>query len=759
MQLAFCLYKYFPFGGIQRDMRKIASACIDRGHSVRVYVLHWDGPPAPELEVVQVPVQALMNHHRYARYGKWVLEHLEQHPVDLLIGMNKMPGLDVYYAGDSCFEEKAQTQRSAGYRLLPRYRHFSQSERAVFDNAAPTQILTISDQEVPFFRKHYNTRLARFHRLPPGIEVSRIVGDMTVAERHADCAALRDELGLANNEQMLLFVGSGFIKKGLDRALLALHALPKAQYERTRLVVVGKDHDEPFARMARRLGVHERTLFFADGRDDVPRFLHTADALVLPAYDENAGMVILEAMVAGLPLLVTENCGYAHYVAEQQAGLVTAYPFDQDAFNAQLLELLTSDQRGRWSDNGRALGRDPTIGALAETAADVIEQVGRERKPSLAFALFKYFPYGGLQRDFLQVALRARSLGYRIRVYTLSWESELPPELVGDPDFDIQLLEVPGVLNHVRYRHFAQRMHEHLALFPVDCVIGFNKLPGLDAYYAADACYEEKAGQLRGSYYRHTGRYRLFSDFERAVFGEHSDTQIFLITETQREQFQRHYHTPAQRLELMPPSVSPDRRRSDDWQQVRAEFRRDFGYDQDELLLLLVGSGFITKGVDRAILALASLPETLRARTRLLVVGQDSPKPFENLAEQCGVAARLSIFSGRDDIPRFLQGADLMVHPAVLESGGIVLLEALIAGLPVITSAACGFAHYVSEAGGGVVLPEPFDQSALNATLAELLTDPERRARLSADGLQFARRADRFDMPTQLLASIKERFF
>ena len=757
MLLGFCIYKYFPFGGIQRDMRKIAAACIARGHRVRVYVLTWEGPAAPELEVIKVPAQALTNHLKYQRFSQWVHEHLETRPVDLLIGMNKMPGLDVYYAGDSCFEEKAQTQRSAAYRLLPRYRHFAEAERAVFDPAAGTEVLTISDKETPLFRKHYHTDPGRFHPLPPGIEIDRIVGNLGAAQRQADSAALRAELGIGPAQQMLLFVGSGFIKKGLDRALLALHSLPRAQYDNTWLVIVGKDHAEPFVRMARRLGVQERTVFFADGRDDIPRFLHAADGLLLPAYDENAGMVILEAMVAGLPLLVTGNCGYAHYVTDHDAGLVAAEPFQQETFNAQVQELLTSPERQRWSANGRTAARDPDIGALPETAAQLIEQFASTRKPLLAFALFKYFPFGGLQRDFMQVALRAREQGYRIRVYVIAWEAELAPELENDPDFQIVTLEVSGVLNHVRYRHFARALQAHLALFPVDCLIGFNKLPGLDAYYAADSCFEEKAQQLRPAYYRRTGRYRLFAEFERAVFGGQSDTLVFLITETQRQQFHKHYQTDNERMVLMPPSVSADRHRPDDWRQVRAAFRTDFGYADDELLLLLIGSGFITKGVDRAILALASLPRALRNRTRLLVVGQDTPKPFENLAEEYGVADRLVIFSGRDDVTRFLQGADLMVHPAVSESGGIVLLEALIAGLPVIASATCGFSHYVAESGGGQVLGEPYDQSELNTTLAQLLTDVDQRAQYSRAGLRFAAQADRFDMPTQLLGRVQEQ--
>jgi UDP-glucose:(heptosyl)LPS alpha-1,3-glucosyltransferase len=369
MQIAFCLFKYFPFGGIQRDLMKLSAECRKRGHSVRVYVVKWDAPEPEGIEVFVAPVKALTNHVLYERYSAWVAEHIRKHPVDLLVGLNKMPGLDVYYAGDSCYEEKARTQRGFVYRLLPRYKHFASFERAVFNRRSTTQILTISDNEIPFFRKHYETPGDRFHPLPPGIDRDR-VAPANVAEVRR---GFRDEFGIDSNEHVLLFLGSGFIKKGLDRALLAVQALPPQLYATIRLMVVGGDNAEYFRRMATRLGIAERVQFFA-GRNDVPRFLFGADSLLLPAYDENAGMVILEAMIAGLPALVTKNCGYAHYLADTDAGLISPMPFLQETFNAQLAELITSDARETWRANGRALAGDAEIYRLADVAVDYFEQ-------------------------------------------------------------------------------------------------------------------------------------------------------------------------------------------------------------------------------------------------------------------------------------------------------------------------------------------------------------------------------------------------
>lgn len=169
MQLAFVLYKYFPFGGLQRDFMRIALECQQRGHQIRVYTLIWEGDVPPGFEVLVAPVKAFFNHRRNEKLSAWMEADLAKRPVDRLIGFNKMPGLDVYYAADGCFEDKAQNLRSPLYRKWGRYRHFADYERAVFAKDSKTQVLMISEVQQPLFIKHYDTPPSRFHLLPPGI--------------------------------------------------------------------------------------------------------------------------------------------------------------------------------------------------------------------------------------------------------------------------------------------------------------------------------------------------------------------------------------------------------------------------------------------------------------------------------------------------------------------------------------------------------------------------------------------------------------
>lgn len=364
--------------------------------------------------------------------------------------------------------------------------------------------------------------------------------------------------------------------------------------------------------------------------------------------------------------------------------------------------------------------------------------------PVLAFILYKYFPFGGLQRDFIRIASICQMRGYQIRVYTFGWQGDIPE------GFEVVQVPKKGLSSHAKNQNFLNWIDAHCAEHPVALKVGFNKMPGLDVYYVADGCYEARVSELytgwRGKFYRLGGRYKHFSAYEKAAFSKDSKTHLLVISDIQKPIYQRVYGTPNKRITMLPPGIARDRCAPDNSVQLREEFRREFNIADDENLLLMVGSGFKTKGVDRSIEAVAVLPEALRAKTHLFVIGQDKPDQFKRMASSFG--ERFKIFAGRDDIPRFMQGADFLIHPARHENTGTVLLEAVVAGLPVMVTDVCGYARYVAEADAGEVLESPFVQARFNHSLQRLLqTSTEQRQQWRANGIAFSQSADIYDMP------------
>lgn len=371
MKLAFCLFKYFPYGGLQRDFIEIASVCQEQGHLITVFTMEWSGPVPEGFRVHVVPSVALTNHGRCHSFVKAIAPRLAQERYDAVIGFNKMPGLDVYYAADPCYQAKTR-KKYAKYGLLywltPRFRHWVSLEEAVFSPQARTQILLLSPYQQQAFIDYYNTPHERFYQLPPGIRTNRIPRQNRMEIR----CQLRREFALSDTHLLVVMVGSGAKGKGLDRALHALAALPLELRETTWMMVVGENKTKPFLRLASGLGI-ERQLVMLRGREDIPNFLLGADLLIHPAYSENTGTVILEAMACGLPVLATDVCGYASHVVEAKAGVVMPSPFEQKTLNQTLASMLTSPLRATWAQNGLAYVKGLDLDRRPQMVAAIIE--------------------------------------------------------------------------------------------------------------------------------------------------------------------------------------------------------------------------------------------------------------------------------------------------------------------------------------------------------------------------------------------------
>lgn len=369
MKLAFLIYSWFPHGGQQRDMMRLARECMDRGHEVTTYVMRWRGPRPEGLRVEPVEARGFGRLARYRNYTERVRKALAAEPVDMVIGFNRMPLLDVYFAADSCFAEKARTQRGAYYRFTPRFRHFSAYEKAVFGDAAATRALVLSERQRDEYVRHYPGCAGRLHLLPPGLSADRKISARDPETRRR----CREELSLFGDEKLILQIGSGFRIKGVDRSLRAFASLPETIVKNCRYLLVGAGRSAPVFALARKLGIRDRVRAMP-GREDVTRLYQAADLLLHPAYSESAGHVLLEATVAGLPVLTTATCGYAPHIAKAGSGQVCGEPFSQEELNGRLLEMLGQLDSAPWSENGLRYGQSEELYNMAEAAVDFLER-------------------------------------------------------------------------------------------------------------------------------------------------------------------------------------------------------------------------------------------------------------------------------------------------------------------------------------------------------------------------------------------------
>lgn len=358
----------------------------------------------------------------------------------------------------------------------------------------------------------------------------------------------------------------------------------------------------------------------------------------------------------------------------------------------------------------------------------------------LAFCLFRYFPYSGLSRVFMNVVSEMAMRGHTIDIYVYEWQGDYPENV------NINILPSAKWTNHNRDAAYYKTVRPFLIEGQYDAVTGFNKMPELDFYFAGDFCYADRISTKYSDIYRLTPRHHHFARFEKEVFGVEATTLLLMLSDQEKNIYQNNYATDEKRFVILPPALDRNNVITADVEQVRLRKRKALKLAKSEMLVLFVGSGFKTKGLDRAIEAFANLPSNLLANSRLLVVGQDNAENYERLADRLGVLRQTEFAGGRIDVPELMLAADCLLHPAYREAAGNVLLEAIASGLPVLTTDSCGYSSHILKASAGIVLDSPVSQADVNEGLVKVLTSPDRQSWIDS-GRAYGLTEDLYSMP------------
>jgi UDP-glucose:(heptosyl)LPS alpha-1,3-glucosyltransferase len=364
----------------------------------------------------------------------------------------------------------------------------------------------------------------------------------------------------------------------------------------------------------------------------------------------------------------------------------------------------------------------------------------------LAFIIYKYFEHGGLQRDFMRIAKACQDAGHEINVITTSWSGDIPG------GFLIDKIKVSGLTNHAKMESFAKKAKKIATNIKADLVVGFNKMPGLDFYFGGDVCFKTKMDKKK-LLLKILPRNRSYLSLERSVFSPKAKTKIFYLTPKQKAEYVESYQTQDERFLFLPAGIERKETSVAEKEDNRLAMRQHLGMPDKETVFLFVGSSFYNKGLDRVIKALGSLSEN---EFRLFVFGNDKQKKYSTIAKRLGIGNKLSFLGTTSELMKQMVSADILLHPARVEAAGMVLLEAIIAGLPVITTAKCGYSFHVKEA-GGMVLSEPFNQEAFNLQLAHLLLDKNARQKMKLNMLEYAKKTDLYNMAEQAVSFIEQR--
>jgi UDP-glucose:(heptosyl)LPS alpha-1,3-glucosyltransferase len=352
-----------------------------------------------------------------------------------------------------------------------------------------------------------------------------------------------------------------------------------------------------------------------------------------------------------------------------------------------------------------------------------------------AFAIMNLFPGGGLQRDCVDIARRVAQRGHAVTIFTSRNAGGIAEGL------SVHILPVAGYTNHGRQRAFSE-VFAKTAAGRFDLLVGFDKLGGLDLLYCSDRSMRARAS--RNPLLHLLPRYRGYMRLEKECFAPRQPTEILLLAEAQLDEYWNAWRTEPNRLVMLPPTLVPARRKPEYRANgIRAEWRRRLGLGPDDWVWIATCVQPVTKGTDRSVRALRHFPDA-----HLLVVGlaetEVKSAKTRQLAQELGVADRIKWLGHHEDVPELLAAADVFVHPARYDTTGTVILEAIVNGLPVITTSSCGYAKHVTAANAGIVVQEPFRPQTFVAAL-EIARDPACRQRWSGSGREYGKQSSLYE--------------
>ena len=235
------------------------------------------------------------------------------------------------------------------------------------------RFLAVSELTRKIFLGEYPIDPERVTVVHPGIDAS----PYAKLDRERCRREIRGRFGIGPDEPLILFVSMNFAIKGLDHLLRGLGSLRTGSPEkRFRLLVIGRGDEKAYGRLARELGLGDAVVFAgAVAREKLPEFYLAGDLYAMLSRFDTFGMVVLEAMAAGLPVLISGSVGARDIVREGENGFVVENPEDADAVADRIRTMLNVDILAEMDKAARKTARENSWGVSVARVLAAYEEV------------------------------------------------------------------------------------------------------------------------------------------------------------------------------------------------------------------------------------------------------------------------------------------------------------------------------------------------------------------------------------------------
>lgn len=369
MKLAFIKKRFSIHGGAEKYLQTLVKYLKLSGFEIHIFASEWEKEEGIVFHKVRsLSFTSFLSTITFAANVKKEIN--KNTGAACVISFERTTCQDIYRAGEGCHAEwlnirsKAESFcRRLSFRINPLHISILALEKKLFEN---TPLIIANSQMVKNqIMQHYAVQEHKIMIIYNGVDLTRFTpGDKL---RWKD--TVRRSLSIPADSPVVLFVGSGFERKGLETLIESVSFLRKPLLK---VLVIGKGNVNKYREFAREKSISDNILFL-DPQIEIEKYYAAADLFVLPTLYDPFSNATLEAMASGLPVITTKNNGVSELIENGQEGYILDSLFNGEELAGKISYALKS--RDKMGTNARRKAEAVPIEKAAQTFTEAITRI------------------------------------------------------------------------------------------------------------------------------------------------------------------------------------------------------------------------------------------------------------------------------------------------------------------------------------------------------------------------------------------------
>ena len=249
-------------------------------------------------------------------------------------------------------------------------------EKELVYNGNCKKFIAVSSLTKDIFLQEYKINPDKVAVINPGVDLN----DYAQQNKDSVRNTIRRELRINIADTVILFVSMNFEIKGLDEILFSLAKL-KAQNHKFKLIVAGKGNIKKYTKMAQEAQIISDVIFTGPvNKEKVISMYLASDLYIMLSKFDTFGNVVLEAMAAGLPIIISNNVGAKDLVQENKNGFIVSNTSDTDYIAAKIALLLDENIRKQMAEAAFQTAKQNTWDDVTKKYSAIYENILAENR-------------------------------------------------------------------------------------------------------------------------------------------------------------------------------------------------------------------------------------------------------------------------------------------------------------------------------------------------------------------------------------------